>query len=145
MTNRIRTHIEGDTPTPNALAPSHMVKQAFGKRLYSLMINKGWTQSELARRSDLPRDSISVYIRGKSLPTPLSLKALSEALGVIPEELMPNHIESAIDNDTPEIEMRVSPNKPDLAWLRINRLVTIETALKVIELCKADDAFASGK
>ncbi|MDK4730512.1 helix-turn-helix domain-containing protein [Rhizobium phaseoli] len=140
MTNRVRTHISGDTPTETRLAPKHLTKQQFGKRLYNLMLAKGWTQSELARQSDLPRDSISVYVRGKSLPTPGSLSALAKALGVASTELLPNHVESAIDEDTPALELRVSTNAADVAWLRVNRLVSTKTALKIMEMLETDNA-----
>lgn len=119
-------------------APRHLTKQEFGKRVYQLMLSRGWNQSELGRQSGLPRDSISVYIRGKSLPTPQSLEALARAFNVDPSEILPNHVESAIDEDTPSLEMKVSPNAPNQAWLRVNRLVSIKTAVKVVELLEAD-------
>lgn len=140
MSNRVRTHITGDAPTETKLVPKHLTKQQFGKRLYTLMLSKGWTQSELARQSGLPRDSISVYVRGKSLPTPPSLQALAEALSVPTEELLPNHIEGAIDEDTPMLEMKVSPNAPNVAWLRLNRLVSTKTAMSIMEMLESDDA-----
>lgn len=104
------------------------------------MIKKGWTQSELARKAELPRDSISVYIRGKSLPTPISAGKLAKALGVKPEEILPNHIESAIDEDSPAFELKQSPNTPGTAWLRVNRLVTMAVGLKIAELLANDNA-----
>lgn len=140
MARRIRTHILTDAASDVKLAPKHLTKQEFGKRLYNLMLRKGWHQSELSRQSGLPRDSISVYVRGKSLPTPASLILLSDALGVKPEELLPNHTESAIDADNPAMEMKVSPNAPNVAWLRINRLVSIRTALKIMQMVEDDDA-----
>jgi transcriptional regulator with XRE-family HTH domain len=140
MTNRVRTHISGDTPTETRLVPKHLTKQQFGKRLYNLMLGKGWTQSELARQSGLPRDSISVYVRGRSLPTPASLSALAAALGVTSDELLPNHIEGAIDEDMPAMELKVSPNAPNVAWLRVNRLVSTKTALTIMEMLETDNA-----
>jgi transcriptional regulator with XRE-family HTH domain len=113
-----------------------MVKQEFGNRLYRMMLARQWTQSELARQADLPRDSISVYIRGKSLPTPLSLDKLSSALNVPKEELLPSYAESAIDEDMPAIELKVSPNAPNTAWLRINQMVPLDVALKITGLLK---------
>ncbi len=139
MANKTRTHLTGDSGPDIRLAPKHLTKQEFGKRLYNLMLRKGWHQSELARQSGLPRDSISVYIRGKSLPTPLSLKQLADALGVATEELLPNHAESAIDEDTPSIEFKVSPNMPDRAWLRVNRLVSVRAALKIMDVLENDN------
>lgn len=140
MTRKVRTHIASDGTSDVRLAPRHLTKQEFGKRLYNLMIRKGWHQSELARQSGLPRDSISVYIRGKSLPTPTSLPALALALGISTEELLPNHIEGAIDEDHPSMEFKVSPNAPDKAWLRVNRLVTVRMALKIMDMLETDDA-----
>lgn len=144
MPSKVRTHITGDTLPDHVLAPTHLTKQQFGKRLYKLMLGKGWHQSELHRQSGLPRDSISTYIRGKSLPTPQSLQKLAEALGVKPEELLPNHTESAIDEDTPSFEMKVSPNAPNTAWLRVNRLVSMPSALKIADILAHDDAINGG-
>ena len=108
------------------------------------MLERGWHQSELARQSGLPRDSISVYVRGKSLPTPTSLQALARAFGVQPHELLPNHIESAIDEDHPAFELKVSPNNTNVAWLRVNQLVSLTTAIKIAELLKNDNGSADG-
>ena len=140
MPNKVRTHLVGDSTTASALAPKHMTKQQFARRLYQLMLAKGWNQSELGRQADLPRDAISVYVRGKSLPTPQNLKSLADALGDTEAELLPNHIESAIDEDAPDFELRASPGASNVAWLRVNRLVTFTTGLKIAELLEADRA-----
>ena len=137
MAKRVRTHL-GDTHTDPDLRPKHLTKQEFGKRLYRLMISKGWHQSELARRADVARDSVSTYIRGVSLPEPGNLERLAKALGVDPVDLLPNHIEAAIDNDVPSLEMKVSGSDPRVAWLRINRLVSTATCVKVVELLGGD-------
>ena len=54
MAKRVRTHLS-DSQTDPDLRPKHLTKQEFGKRLYKLMISKGWHQSELARRADVAR------------------------------------------------------------------------------------------
>lgn len=142
MVVKQRTHITDNLPanSTSPLAPKHLTKQEFAKRLYRLMLQRGWNQSELARRADLPRDSVSTYIRAKVMPTPQSAERLARALGVTPEELMPNHVESAIEEDAPSLEMKVSVNAPQKAWLRVNRLVSLSTAAKVIALIEAEDA-----
>lgn len=137
MAKRVRTHIS-DSQTDPDLRPKHLTKQEFGKRLYKLMIGKGWHQSELARRADVARDSVSTYIRGVSLPEPGNLERLARALGVDPVDLLPNHIEAAIDNDIPSLEMKVSGSDSRVAWLRINRLVSTATCVKVVELLGND-------
>lgn len=141
MARKNRTHIS-DTAldSRSTLAPKHLTRQEFARRIYRLMLARGWNQSELARRADLPRDSVSTYIRAKVLPTPQSVQRLAAALGVTPEELLPNHVESAIEEDTPSLEMKVSVNAPSKAWLRVNRLVSLATAARVIDLIEAENA-----
>ena len=140
MAAKPRTHIPDNVSgSDRPLAPKHLSRQEFAKRLYRLMLKRGWNQSELARRADLPRDSVSTYIRAKVMPTPQSAERLARALGVAPEELLPNHVESAIEEDTPSLEMKVSVNAPHKAWLRVNRLVSLSTAAKVIGLIEAED------
>jgi len=138
MTRDVRTHI-GDSVDPGA-TPKHLTKQEFGRRLYVLMMKRGWRQSDLARAADMPRDSVSTYIRGKVLPTPQNLQKLAEALGVQPSDLLPNHIESAIGEDAASLEFRVSVSEPNMAWLRVNRLVKLSTATKIAELLERDRA-----
>lgn len=138
MPKKTQFHI--DSLPEEGLVPRHLTKQQFGQRLYSLMMGKGWNQSELARQSDLPRDSISTYIRGRTFPTPKSLNALAKALGVTSADLLPNAMEDALDEAAPSLEMRVSSSAPDRAWLRVNRLVTVSTATAVIELLSKDHA-----
>jgi transcriptional regulator with XRE-family HTH domain len=73
-----------------------MARVEFGKRLQRVMMAKGLSQSELARLAEMHlgkhfgRDSVSQYIRGETLPNPQRLGALSKALGVEPEELLPS-------------------------------------------------------
>lgn len=139
MARKVRTHvIAPDSPT-SGLAPKHLTKQEFAKRIYNLMMVRGWNQSELARQAGLNRDAISTYMNGRALPTPPKLKALANALNVGPDELLPNHTESAIDQDMPAFEMRVSTSSSDQAWLRVNRLVSVVTAVKIAELLQGDD------
>jgi transcriptional regulator with XRE-family HTH domain len=128
-----------DAETDESLRPKHLTKQEFGRRLYRLMLAKGWTQSELARRAGLARDSVSTYVRGVSLPEALNLDKLAKALGVTAAELLPNHAENAIDNDAPSLELKISSANTLVSWLRVNRLVSTTTAMKVVELLNADE------
>jgi transcriptional regulator with XRE-family HTH domain len=131
----------GDIP---ANAPKDAVKVEFARRLQAAMIAKGWLQSELARHAEmhLPnkkrfgRDSISLYIRGKSLPGPLHLKALCTALGAKPEDLLPTRGVSAAGEAIPAFDVR------DLSdgnvWLRINQAVPWPEAIKIMQLVKGE-------
>lgn len=145
MSRKSRTHITEATPleaasTPAGLAPRHLTKQEFGRRLYALMLEKGWRQSELARRAGIQRDSVSVYVRGRSFPTPLNLSKMAKALGVNPEDLLPNTLETAIRDDEPDFEMKVSPGDTTRAWVRLNRMLTLKTAVQIAALVQADAA-----
>ena len=141
MTRSTRFHV--DELPDGHLMPKHLTKQQFGRRLYQLMLARGWNQSELARQAGLPRDSISTYVRGVALPTPKSLQALSKALDMLPAEVLPNAIEAAVDEDHPSFEMKVSPSAPSTAWLRVNRLVSLSTATKIAELIESDHVGAA--
>lgn len=121
------------------LTPKHLTKEEFARRVYRLMVQRGWTQSDLARHAGLPRDAISVYVRAKSLPTPVNLAELAACFNMKPEELLPNIVETAIDNDQPAFEMRASTAAPGKVWLRVNRAVSMATAVKIAELLEQDD------
>jgi len=140
MSKKIRSPILSDTATPANLVPKHLSKQEFGRRLYSLMMAKGWHQSELSRQSGVPRDAISNYIRGRFAPSPKNLAMLAETLNVEPSELFPNHTEMAIDEENPSFEMKTSVATPGMAWVRVNRLVSTATAIKIADLLENDRA-----
>lgn len=140
MAKSSRTHLPPGKASSSPLIPKHLAKDEFARRLYKLMLDKGWRQADLARAADLPRNAISVYLRGASLPNPDSTKALAKAFGMDPAVLLPNYTESAIERDNPELDFRVSPGDPKKAWLRINRLVSTSTAIKILALIEADDA-----
>lgn len=107
-------------------------KALFARKLYQAMMRKGWSQSELARHADLPRDAVSVYIRAKSLPTPLSLRKLAKALDVDPDELLPP--QAMIERDRiPVFEIKAT-EEPNTVLLRVNQEVPLATALKIAEM-----------
>lgn len=115
--------------------PLHPGKEAFARKAYQLMLKKGWRQSELARNADLPRDAISVYMRGQSLPTPGNLKKLAKALGVEPDELLPAHL-LAEQHRIPLFEIK-NTDQPNVVLLRVNQEVPLSVALKIAELLNA--------
>lgn len=137
MARNVRTYI-GDAQTSHDLTPRHLTKKEFGKRLYQLMVSKGWHQSELARQADIARDSISSYINGKAMPESENIQKLANAFGVQPVDLLPNFVENAIERDTPSLEMKISTSDQRIAWLSVNRLVSTETCVKVVELLSRD-------
>jgi transcriptional regulator with XRE-family HTH domain len=124
------------------LTPRALTKQEFGRRLHGLMLAKSWNQSDLARASELGRDSISTYVNGKTFPTPLALAKLAQALGMKPEELLPNSMMNAMDDEHPAIELRQATGHPGKAWLRVNRAMSFGAAAKIIDIINEEDRAA---
>lgn len=123
----------------DALTPKALTRQEFGRRLTSLMLARDWNQSDLGRAAGIGRDSISNYINGKTFPTPQLLKRLAEALGVEREQLLPNSMMSAIEDEHPAVELKAAAGHPGKAWLRINRAMSFETGAKIIALIDEED------
>lgn len=132
-----------DAPTPEGERPKHLTKQEFGRRVYRLMTERGWHQSELARQAELTRDAVSTYVNGRSLPDPRNAQKLADAFGMTVEQLLPNLVEQSIDRDPPAMELKVSALNPNVAWLRINRLVRTDNAMQIMSILRDDDATSS--
>jgi transcriptional regulator with XRE-family HTH domain len=120
-----------------------------------MMQERGWNQTKLALESGVNRISISGYVRGVSVPSAPSLDMLAKALNTTPEELLPNRGEDGrpraarpvprepSGRSGRSIELRVEPDAPDRAWLRVEQVVRTSTALKVLVLLEADSTEGS--
>lgn len=126
-------------PVTTQLTPKALTKQEFGRRLHQRLLEKSWNQSDLARASGLGRDSISTYVNGKTFPTPLALKKLAQALMCEPEDLLPNAMMHAMDDEHPAVELKQASGHPGKAWLRVNRSLSFGTAAKIIALIDDED------
>ena len=127
--------------TTSNLMPRELTKQEFGRRLHGLMLAKDWNQSDLGKAAGLGRDSVSTYIRGLTFPTTRALRRLADALGVTPEDLLPNTLKQAMEDEHPAIELRQAVGQPEKAWLRINRAVPFSVAARIVALInEADEA-----
>lgn len=126
-------------PVTTQVTPKALTKQEFGRRLQARMLEKEWNQSDLARASGLGRDSISTYINGKTFPTPLGLKRLASALMCQPDDLLPNAMMAAMDDEFPAVELKQAAGHPGKAWLRVNRALSFGTAAKIIALIDDED------
>lgn len=116
------------------------------------MLDKGWTQSDLARHAfgqkvdertggkvALGRDRISMYINGRSVPDPKNLKKLADAFGMTTEELAPDLASPAIQREAPELAITQSSANPEMVVLRVNKIVTPQIANKVFQILCGDD------
>lgn len=119
-------------------APKDELRREFARRLSAALVEKGWNQSELGRRTKIDRDNISGYVRGRNLPGPAIVKRLAEALGVEVSWLLPLGVAGArsVDRDSPALEVKALGG--DTAWLRVNQQVSWDTALAVMKLLKGE-------
>jgi len=142
MSRKSRTHLLGGSGegTDNVVPMQFMTKEEVGRNLYRLMLARGLSQADLARGAKLSRTSISEYIRGRALPSQLSLENLARVLGVKSEQIMPNHVAAAISDDSPEFEFKASQADPSFGRLKIDRLVSFETGMKIGQLLAEDAA-----
>jgi transcriptional regulator with XRE-family HTH domain len=61
----------------------------FGWRLYTAMIRRVWTQTDLAVHAQLPKERIRELINDRARPSPPELETLALALGVDDQALLP--------------------------------------------------------
>lgn len=129
---------------------SQSIRNEFARRLEAHRIEKGWNQSELARRASdyLPkpvkgqkqghrvgRDQISHYSRGISLPRPEILRALAKALDCEPRELMP----ASVPSTAAPAAFRMTSIGDDRVQLSVNRVVSFKTATQIVALLNTED------
>lgn len=146
MAKSVRHHLPSSTDVGSSSEPKRLTKQEFGRRLASLIAERGWNQSDLARRAGIGRDAVSTYIRGRSYPEPKNLTKLAKALDMSPAALLPNVVASAIEADDSPFELREASGHPGHAWLKVNRLVTMAQAMRVMQvLNEGPDADQPGK
>jgi transcriptional regulator with XRE-family HTH domain len=116
-------------------------KLEFARRLFLRLEEKGWSQSELARRAGLSRDSVSTYIRARSVPSPVNLRKLSEALGCLPSDLFSIFGEFAGLNQESMLEIRQDEGDSGMMWVRVNRRLPKDVAMKIfLVLCEVNDS-----
>lgn len=134
--------------TSNSLSDNRdgdqIVKDAFSKRLYHAIVNKGLTQSEVGRRAGLNKAAISSYATARSLPTPTNLAKLAKVLEVAPEELLPPI--GDLVNDSPvhiDVASMKAVGEGSMSRLQINKIVPTPLALDILRLVSQDNAKAA--
>ena len=114
-----------------------LTRAEFGKRLQSLMLKKGWNQSELARKVGIGRDSVSQYVRGRSIPSPANLNKLAGILGIEKDVLFPNYDAQTTAIEAATLEIKSIDSDAEHMWLRVNMKVPAEKALEVLKILKS--------
>lgn len=115
-------------------------RQDFAKRLAGAMTQKGWNQSELARRADIGRDNVSGYVRGHNLPNSKHLAKLAAALNVPASYLLGaatgDRFPALADDDKPLTELRNLPDKPGYMRVLIRHDVPEEMAFEIAKMVR---------
>ena len=108
--------------------------EEFGKRLYKALLDKGWNQSDLARAAGVGRDSISQYVRGKTVPTPQNLKKIAQSVGLNEADLYPHYELAGFAADEPAHEFKAVPGDADHLWVRVNMKLPKAKALEIFAI-----------
>jgi transcriptional regulator with XRE-family HTH domain len=149
-------------------------KQALSDRLRVLMAEKGLTVTATAklvqeRLSGQPFNPVNIthYRAGRSLPRPRILRALSDVLGVGPEDLAPfpigdaetlsspdDHGKALVSVDAQDGLRTAAPDEPSInsipsfhvedmsggeAWLQINQRLSWSTVIKILQVLKGGE------
>jgi transcriptional regulator with XRE-family HTH domain len=112
-------------------------KEEFGEKLRHYMNQRGWNQSDLARESDLRRDAISTYVRGKVWPDPSNLRKLADALQVAPNDLIKGMSEASNNSPSNSPMVEIKQTGENEIFLRINRSVSLDQAAQILAILKA--------
>jgi hypothetical protein len=122
-------------------------QQTFAKRLYHALLDRGMTQSDLARKvwnetridnrgfdTVVGKDRVSSWVRGRSMPEPHNLIKIAKALNMAVEDLAPNLTASAIEQEAPEIQITIIHNHPNKVLVKLNKIVPFDIATKIMNL-----------
>ena len=139
-------------PTSGATGVETLDMAEFARRLHAVMTEKGLRQSDLARaiwgtRKDPKtgyevaknRDRISVYLKGMTVPDPVNLKKLADALGVTPEELAPEITRSVVERENPEISVTAVAGQSERVLLRVNKLLPLAAVTEILRVISAHE------
>ena len=139
-----RDHTPPPSGTVSSGAPPEAIRMEFARRLQAALNERGWTQSELARRmapllkhSRLGRDNISKYVRGKVLPLPPALEAMAKVLEIKTSELLPARATPSAGAEYPPLSVKdIGEGR---VWLQINRSVTWRKGLEIMRILQEED------
>ncbi len=143
--------------TTAGATPNEMVRaETFARNLNQIMIDRGVTQSDIARAlwgetvtndgktAAKGRDRISVYLKGRTVPNQKTLKSIAEVLNVPVEELAPDLIGSAVDRDNPEFAMSVVAGHSDKVFVRVSKLMPLKYAVEIATIIERVERHSKG-
>jgi transcriptional regulator with XRE-family HTH domain len=120
-------------------------KAAFAERLKAAIERRGWSLTETARHTasvlgtdaKFGRGNLSHYLHGRAMPRARHLAALSHALGVSPDDLLPGGHPSRVEvlSGTPT-GIHALDQGDGTVLLEVSQRVPWQTALEVMRLLK---------
>ncbi|MGE0736064.1 MAG: helix-turn-helix domain-containing protein [Alphaproteobacteria bacterium] len=127
-------------------------REEFSRRLAVAMREKGWSQSELARRATaympagqtLEKYSVNIYIKGKSFPEPIRLDAICKALGVKHEDLVPGS-EGIGRSGIGGKSLEAIDAGDGMMWLIVHKRLPLPVVLQVLRLIHDAEQPSSNK
>ena len=122
----------GAAPDPGV---KRLRRQEFARRLEHLLMQKAWRQVDLSRASGIGRDSISTYLKGKTVPSRLSLQKMAKVFQIEPDQLYPNYAADAVaEEEVPALEIKAVSGRPGKMWVQVNQELTNDQAMRIMTI-----------
>lgn len=144
-------HLPPDTQTMMGrapMAPDEIAKRGLSRKLVETMMERDLKQADIAAavfgrdpktKRAKGRDSVSQWVRGRSLPEPRNLQKLADFLEMKKDELVPPSAFSRQAHEDPAVELRQVAGEPGMAWLRVNRACSTAAAAQILDILNKDD------
>lgn len=114
--------------------PKMAIRLEFGRRFRKAMLDRGVKQIEVAEGTDIGRDSISGYARGRVMPDHDRLQVLAKFLRVEPKDLVPHYgVDERQVDLMPALEIKQA-EAAGMVWLRINQVVSLEQVSRIMDV-----------
>lgn len=118
--------------------PSYNDNEELKKQVKSIVSaalkRNNWSQSDLARRAGIPRNNISLYARGISVPTYKHAKKVASVLCIPIEQLVGVESTENLQNDEGRVVSTLLPNGNYM--LEFQREVTPEQQITITQALK---------
>lgn len=119
----------------NFTSAEEKLKREFARRLRDVMKEASlFNQSEIARRVGVDRSNISMYVRGRQLPSPKVLTKLADVLGCSTADLLPVQEARQLEGSLGEFVAKEIPGDDEHIWLRIDKIVSMKVYRQIARL-----------
>lgn len=125
---------------PNTLYRAQQAERrsAFAAELFNVMTEKGFNQTELARKAGIPRDQVSRYFNADVLPGRKNQDRLAKALGVNRTDLLKTWNKERHKGEY----LSIRSASQDRVAIEIKRTVSQEQASQIMQILGTESAVA---